>query len=243
MPRVTADLAYAGVGVPAHAHPLVAPDEWAELARPGTPVHWVALDLGGGPAGRPDPYLASAARRLRAAGVRLLGRLDAGHGTRPFGRLVGEAHHLMEWYGVDGFHLDRAPADRDGLAGCREVARTLAAMTDGGGHLVLGCGRYPDPGYAEIADQLVTYLGPWTRYRWSQAPEWTAEFPAERFCHLVHGVPRPHLETALRIARWQGAGTVFLTDRDGAVQADPWAGLPTYWAQMSRILRDRSWLG
>lgn len=82
----------------------------------------------------------------------------------------------------------------------------------------------------------MTFSGAWADYRWSQVAEWTSEHPPERFCHLVHGVPRTHLEEAVRIARWQGAGTVWFTDRRGAADRDPWASMPAYWDEIvSRI--------
>lgn len=242
MPHLTSDLRLAGFGVPANAHPLVAPAEWGELARPGAPVHWVVLNVSGGPGGRCDPLYAEAAARLRESGVRVLGHLDTGYGDRPFHELVADAHHFMDWYRVTGFYLDRAPVDHGRLAACRRLTTTLRGLLEDGhdgGHLVLGHGTHPYPGYAEVADQLVSYLGPWTDYRWSEAPQWTAGYGPERFCHLVYGVPRPHLETALRIARWQGAATVFLTDRDDAAGLDPWEGLPGYWDEASEMLRDR----
>jgi hypothetical protein len=84
---------------------------------------------------------------------------------------------------------------------------------------------------------LVTFSGPWSDYRWSQVAEWTAEYPPERFCHFVHGMPRGHLDEALRIARWQGASTIYFTDRtDRGGTADPWESLPGYWDEIvSRI--------
>jgi hypothetical protein len=101
---------------------------------------------------------------------------------------------------------------------------------------VLGHGTHPYEGYADVADQLVTFAGAWADYRWSQVAEWTADHPAERFCHFVHGVPRTHLEEAVRIARWQGAGTIWFTDRPGAGGRDPWASMPGYWDEIvSRI--------
>ena len=111
---------------------------------------------------------------------------------------------------------------------------TLRAIRDNA-HIVLGHGTHPHPGYAENADQVVTVSGSWSDYRWSQVAEWTADYPP--FCHLVHGVPGPHLEEALRIARWQGAATIWFTDRtDRGGRVDPWETMPGYWDEIvSRI--------
>ncbi|MCH5672784.1 spherulation-specific family 4 protein [Streptomyces gilvus] len=225
-----------GFGVPGYAHPLLAPTEWGELARPGTPLHWVVLNVADGPGSRPDPHCLEAAGRLRNAGVRVLGRLEAVRGARGFGELVRDANRYLDWYQVDGFLLDRCPSEHVCLPEVRRIVTTLRAVRDNA-HIVLGHGTHPHPGYAECADQLVTYSGPWSDYRWSQVAEWTADHPPERFCHLVHGVPRPHLEEALRIARWQGAATVWFTDRtDHGGRGDPWETMPGYWDEIvSRI--------
>jgi hypothetical protein len=226
-----------GVGVPGYAHPLLAPVEWAELTRPGTPLHWAVLNVADGPGSRPDPHCLEAAGRLRNAGVRVLGHLDLAHGSRPFGELVSDAHRFLDWYRVDGYYLDRCPADRADLAATRRLTATLEAVLDGEAHLVLGHGTHPHPGYAEAADQLVTFSGAWADYRWSQVAEWTADHPESTFVHLVHGVPRTHLDEALRIARWQGAGTIFFTDRSGGPgQSGAFHALPGYWDEIvSRI--------
>ncbi|MFI1828929.1 spherulation-specific family 4 protein [Streptomyces sp. NPDC020412] len=215
------------IGVPGYAHPLVAPTEWAELTRPGTPLDWVVLNVANGPGARPDPHCLAAAGQLTNAGVRVIGHLDLAHGARPFAELVADAHHYLEWYRVGGFLLDRCPVERPELAGVRRMTATLSSLLAGrgpggsDGHLVLGHAGHPYPGYAEAADQLVTFSGAWTEYRWSQVAEWTAGYPPERFVHFVHGVPRTHLDEAVRIARWQGAGTIFFTDRPDRPAAGP----------------------
>ncbi|MFD3954844.1 MULTISPECIES: spherulation-specific family 4 protein [Streptomyces] len=254
-----------GFGVPGYAHPLLAPAEWAELARPGTPLHWAVLNIAGGPGTRPDPHCLEVAGRLRnareralhgeepddsvrACGGRLLGHLDLAHGGRPFDELIADARSFVDWYRVGGFYLARCPTERAELPAVRRLTGTLHALlaesdsADDGGRLVLGHGTHPHPGYAEAADQLVTFQGPWTDYRWSQVAEWTADYPPSRFAHFVHGVPRTHLDEAMRIARWQGAGTIFFTDRGGrsadgrSGQTDPFAALPRYWDEIvSRI--------
>ncbi|NEB78971.1 phage tail protein [Streptomyces sp. SID14478] len=225
-----------GFGIPGFAHPLVAPAEWAELTRPATPLHWVVLNVAGGPGARPDPHCLAAAGRLRNAGVRVLGHVDMTYGARSFGEIVSDAHRFLDWYQVDGFSLDRCPTERAALPEVRRTVTTLRALVDDA-YIVLGHGTHPYPGYAETADQLVTFTGPWSDYRWSQVAEWTAEYPPERFCHFVHGMPRGHLDEALRIARWQGAGTIYFTDRtDRGGVSDPWESMPGYWDEIvSRI--------
>lgn len=225
-----------GLGVPGYAHPLLAPTEWGELTRPGTPLHWVVLDVADGPGSRPDPHCLKAAGRLRNVGVRVLGRLDAAHGARPFDATVSDARSYLDWYRVDGFLLDRCPGDPASLPAVRRTVTALRAIRDDA-HIVLGHGTHPHPGYAGIADQLVTFSGSWSDYRWSQVAEWTADHPPELFCHFVHGVPGPHLEEALRIARWQGAATIWFTDRvDPGGHRDPWEGMPGYWDEIvSRV--------
>ncbi|MGY0018505.1 spherulation-specific family 4 protein [Streptomyces sp. cg35] len=225
-----------GFGIPGFAHPLVAPAEWAELTRPATPLHWVVLNVANGPGARPDPHCLEAAGRLRNAGVRVLGHVDMTYGARSFGEIVSDAHRFLDWYQVDGFSLDRCPTERAALPEVRRTVTTLRALVDDA-YIVLGHGTHPYPGFAETADQLVTFSGPWSDYRWSQVAEWTAEYPPERFCHFVHGMPRGHLEEALRIARWQGAGTIYFTDRtDRGGPTDPWESMPGYWDEIvSRI--------
>ncbi|MEU5367313.1 spherulation-specific family 4 protein, partial [Streptomyces sp. NPDC005925] len=177
------------------------------------------------------------------AHVRVLGRLDAVHGARSFGDLVAEGHRYLDRYQVDGVLLDRCPTEDDAPCEVRRTVTTLRAIR-GDAHIVLGHGTHPHPGYAENADQMVTFCGPWSDYRWSQAPERTADHPPERFCHVMHGLPGQHLNAAPCIARRQGAGTIFLTGRarcpdgrpDECADAEPFATVPGYWDDIvSRI--------
>jgi hypothetical protein len=224
------------LGVPGYAHPLVAPAQWAELARPGTPLDWVVLNVSAGPGTRPDPHCLEATGRLRNRGVRVLGHVDLAYGARAFADVLADAHRYLDWYRADGFLLDRCPTERTALPEVRRAVTSLRAISDSA-HVVLGHGTHPHPGYAENADQLVTFSGSWSDYRWSQVAEWTADYPPDRFCHFVHGVPLGHLEEALRIARWQGAATIYFTDRtDRGGRADPWETMPGYWDEIvSRV--------
>lgn len=68
--------------------------------------------------------------------------------------------------------------------------------------------------------------------RWRSGPPIC---PPGRFCHFVHSVPRGPLEEALRIARRQGASTIYVTDRtDRCERADPWETMPATGTKSSR---------
>ncbi|MFF4766550.1 hypothetical protein ACFY1V_08510 [Streptomyces sp. NPDC001255] len=230
------------LALPALPHPLLAPGEWAEPLRADAGVHWAVLDVGNGPGQRPDPdcLLAagriSNARRRRGPGAALvLGRLDLAHGAANPHLVLAQARAWRDWYRVDGYYVRRCPSDAGWLPAVTSLLARVRAL--GPAHVVLGHGVHPHPGYADLAAQLVTFAGSWGRYRWSRPPEWTADLPADRFCHLVHSLPATRVDEALRLARWQGAGTVLLTDRRPREPQEEgemgvFAALPGYWDEI-----------
>jgi hypothetical protein len=84
---------------------------------------------------------------------------------------------------------------------------------------------HPDPGYASLADLLVTFEGPWPAYTRMRQPEWATRLPARRLCHLVYAVPPGAYESVVGLARRNNAGVVYVTDGDGA---NPWGRLSRY---------------
>ncbi|WP_179817388.1 spherulation-specific family 4 protein [Allostreptomyces psammosilenae] len=231
MPEAPGDRPGVAAGVPAYVHPLLAPDDWDRLARPGAPLDWVVLNVADGPGTRVDRAYVETVAALRAAGVTVLGYLDTGYGTRPSEELISDAARHLSWYRVDGFFLDQVSSGPERLNRYRGSAGALRAL--GARELVLNPGVHPHPGYLQVADQVVTFEGPWSAYRWLQAPDWVADHPPERFCHLVYGVPHRYLDAALRMCQWHGAGTALVTDRAGT---NPWEGLPGYWDAEERLL-------
>ncbi|MFJ6632933.1 spherulation-specific family 4 protein [Streptomyces sp. NPDC091376] len=190
--------------VPLYVHPARDPDAWRLLAAAGDRVYGVVLNAADGPGTAPDPAFVSAARALRAAGTRVLGYVDLDYGVRPGSAVIRDLDRHREWYDTDGCFFDQVPADRSALPGCRRLVR--AARQRGAGTVVLNHGVHPAPGYARLADVLVTFEGPWTVYLSSfTRPRWTARHPAERFCHLVYEVPPALAAIAARAAEERGA--------------------------------------
>ncbi|GHF59141.1 hypothetical protein GCM10010218_45710 [Streptomyces mashuensis] len=207
--------------VPLYAHPGAHPAEWAAVARAAGRVHAVVLNVADGPGDRPDPAFTDAARRLRAAGVRVLGYADTAYGRRPPRAVAADIRRHRRWYRVDGVFLDQVSARAALLPRYRGLvltARLLGARTT-----VLNPGTHPDPGYADLADLLVTFEGTWEDHRRLTVPAWTAGHPPERFCHLVHGVPADRAGEVARTAGALGAGVHCAVPGGGP---NPWRTAP-----------------
>jgi hypothetical protein len=215
------------VAVPAYFHPALAPGDWATLARPGRPVRAAVLNVANGAGAAPEPALAAVAHRAAAAGVPVLGYVDTDYGARPAAEIAAEVRRYRSWYATSGFFLDQVSPSAGLLPWYQRVVAD--AREQGPATVVLNHGVYPDAGYADIADALVTFEGPWRAYAVATAPEWALRRPAETFWHLVYDTPAALLGPALRRAARCNAGTVYVTDRGGR---NPWDGLPSYFDRL-----------
>ncbi|MFF7725159.1 spherulation-specific family 4 protein [Streptomyces sp. NPDC008001] len=207
--------------VPLYVHPAADPAAWAALAGAAPRLRGVVLNAADGPGQRPDPAFGAAADRLRAAGVPLLGYVDTGYGRRAPRAVVADIRRHRRWYSVDGVFLDQVPVTAAPLPHYRRLV--LLAKALGAGTAVLNPGTHPHPGYARIADLLVTFEGDWETYRRAAIPPWTADHPPARFCHLVYGVPPGGAAHVARTADGRGAGVHCAVPGEGT---NPWRSLP-----------------
>jgi hypothetical protein len=214
--------------VPLYVYPGTGqPDAWDRAAEHADRLAWVVFNPASGPGAGPQPEFTGAAARLRAAGVRLLGYVDTDYGRRSHHEVVGDIARYQDWYGVDGVFLDQVGSQAEYLAYYRRLgvaARSLDAEL-----VVLNPGVHPDPGYAEVADVVITFEGSWEQYQRLRTPSWTTGFPARRFGHLVHSAPPEACARIEEMARRHGAGYCYATPGTGA---NPWSVLmPQLWAQ------------
>ncbi|MBB5937901.1 spherulation-specific family 4 protein [Streptomyces zagrosensis] len=173
--------------MPLYVHPTVDPAAWQALRGRARQLYAVVLNAADGPGKRPDPAFEAAADELHSAGVRLLGYVDTDYGRRPLRAVLTDIRRHRRWYGVDGVFFDQAAARPLLLLRYHMLAR--AARLLGARTVVLNPGIHPHPGYAKIADVLVTFEGDWHTYQRVQVPAWAARHDPWRFCHLVYAVP------------------------------------------------------
>ncbi|MEY9837658.1 spherulation-specific family 4 protein [Streptacidiphilus sp. EB103A] len=204
--------------VPLYVHPGADPAAWEATAANGATVAWVVFNPASGPGGAPQSEFVEAAAVLRAAGVPLLGYVDTDYGRRGHHEVVADIERYQEWYRVEGVFLDQAATAPDLLAHYRRLA--VAARSLEARQVVLNPGTHPDPGYAELADVVVTFEGGADSHRSLLVPGWTSDFPQQRFAHLVHGASLEDCAGIRETARRHRAGYCYATPGSGD---NPWS--------------------
>lgn len=207
--------------VPAYFRPDTRPDDWQLLAKHAQQVRLVILNLANGPGARPDPAYHSALGRLREVGVAVAGYVDTNYGRRPAAEALADLDNFLQWYAVSGVCFDRVSVSAQDLGYYAALSRDARRA---GAHVVLfNHGAHPLEAYAEHANLLGTFEGPWRAYLRLAVPRWTRSRPASMFYHVIYSVPRENFDHAFLLATRRRAGSVYVTDRGGA---NPYDGLP-----------------
>lgn len=207
--------------VPAYFHPAVRPDDWLRLAMRADQLRLVVLNVASGSGERRDSAFGPVLARLRAAGVEVAAYVDTAYGSRPLGAALAELNRYQDWYGVHNVFFDQVATSAELVGVYREFAD--GARRAGAELVAFNHGAQPAEAYAEHADLLGTFEGPWQAYLDAVVSRWVRQSPAQRFFHLVHSVPRAHLGDALDLAARRNAGGAYVTNQSGP---NPWDHLP-----------------
>ena len=207
--------------VPAYFRPDTRPDDWQLLAKHAQQVRLVILNLANGPGARPDPAYHFALSRLREVGVAVAGYVDTNYGRRPASEALADLDNFLQWYAVSGVCFDRVSVSAQDIGYYAALSRD--ARRAGARVVLFNHGAYPLEAYAEHANLLGTFEGPWRAYLRLAVPRWTRSRPASTFYHVIYSVPRENFDHAFLLATRRRAGSVYVTDRSGA---NPYDGLP-----------------
>lgn len=209
--------------VPAYFHPSVDPGGWERLAEQPDLVRLVILNVINGPGVRPEPAFQTVTRRLRAAGVDVIGYVDTSYGQRYPEQVTDEFLRYLDWYQVTGVCLDRVAATAPWIPHYAKLAGSAREM--GAKVVFFNHGTHPAEGYAAHADLLGTFEGTWQAYQALDVPRWTTAWPAEKFYHVVHSVPPGRSRQTARLAVRRRAGNLYVTEGSGP---NPYDHLPQW---------------
>jgi hypothetical protein len=246
------------LGVPAYWSPATAvgTDQFRQLADAAGTVNLLVIN---GPASAaPVPFDAQTAatiRRLRRAGVTVLGYVDSGYlgrtgltttrlraGSTDVTDWVSQIRSdVADWYdlyggnGLGGVFIDQTPSS------CGDNAEYLNAYRNAlhdlrhghrGATVAINPGTGADECYMQITDAMVVFENTYQVYRSWAPPSWVSKYPTEQFWHLVYDVPTAAaMSDVVDSARQRHAGRVYVTDHPWSATRSQWDSLPTYWTQ------------
>src|SRR5262245_375390 len=207
--------------VPAYFHPAADPTGWARLARDAARVRLVVVNVADGPGARPTRSYMELMARLHQSTVDVAGYVDTGYGRRRLAHILAEVARYRDWYGIDAVFLDQVSSTEAQL--CHYSALSARARAAGVRVMAFNHGTHPVEGYADQAELLGTFEGPWRAYADASVPDWVKGRPAEQFFHLVYSAPSALHAQVWELVASRGAGGGFVTDHGGA---NPWDYLP-----------------
>ena len=139
----------------------------------------IVLNLASGPGPQPDEAYFPVLDQLHAAGAAVGGYVDTNYGQRPVYQAMTDLGRYLDWYQVSGVFFDRVAAAADQAGQYADLAR---AARDMGAHVVaFNHGAHPVEAYAEHADLLGTFEGPWNAYLELAVPRWVRSRAAGQF--------------------------------------------------------------
>ena len=176
----------------------------------------IVLNLASGPGAQPDAAFFPALDRLRSAGVTVAGYVDTNYGHRPADDAMAELARY--WTGTRSTGCS-STGPRRAAEDVGHYADLAGRARDTGARLVaFNHGAHPVEAYADHADLLGTFEGPWTAYLELAVPRWVRSRPAGQFFHLLHSVPVASFGDAAWLAARRNAGAA-LRDRPGRRQS------------------------
>lgn len=136
-------------------------------------------------------------------------------------------------YGINDIFFDQTPSGAADLPYIKLLTNYVrASSTIAGAVTLLNPGTMCDEGYAALADILCVFEGTEATYATYTPSSWNANYPANRFLHLVYNAAtRASLTADIAQAVTQGAGYVDVVDT--AV----WFALSALWSDQTTYLR------
>ncbi len=181
-------------------------------------VSIAVMNPANGPGVAPDAGYARVIALAKQKGVRVLGYVATGYGAGT--AVLADIDSYKRFYGVTDIFLDEATVDCPSL---RTYQPWIAAVRANGGLAAVNPGIIPAACWADAADIIVTFEGPFDSYLRYQGPPWASGHPSSRFWNIVYAVPPGSASFVRDLAGRHRVGLLYATED---VLPNPYDTLP-----------------
>lgn len=169
----------------------------------------------------------------QASGARVIGYIPTSYTETTLATAQSQVDDYYAWYGVDGIFFDQVTTDAgNDQAYYQTLYAYVKAKPTGTRTVVINPGTIPDVSYMSACDIAVTAETDLGTYRTWSPPSWQADYPANRFWHIIYAVATTaQRDEMLALTRANRAGFVWITN---GLEPDPYDTLPSdpYWSGM-----------
>jgi Spherulation-specific family 4 len=178
-------------------------------------VGLVVINIANGPGTDLIPDYQPAIAAARAAGIAVVGYVDAGNGRRSHSDVVADIDQYTDWYAPSGFLFDQAHLADGDVRTYFLPLRDRVKADDPNALVILNPGTSADECIMEIADIVVDFEGSCASYLapTTAMPRWRHEYRPERFWHIVYDVPAASVQLVVDAAKARRTGWLYTTDQ------------------------------
>ena len=188
----------------------------------------------------------TAIQKARKQGMMVIGYTYTGYATRDPKVIRQRIDSVYQNYLVDGIFFDEVANDchasnpffPSNYLYYQEL--TNYVRQKGGAHItVMNPGTYsPDDCYMSVTNILVNWesTAGYAAYQTGYMDyPWVYKYPADRFWHMILGVPQAQMAGALSLARSRNAGWVYISDS----ATNAYNQVPTYWTALATAVKQQ----
>ncbi len=188
----------------------------------------------------------TAIQKARKQGMLVIGYTYTGYGTRDPKVVRQRIDSAYQNYLVDGIFFDEAANDcsatntyfPSNYLYYQELTNYVRSR--GGAHItVMNPGTpSPDDCYMSITNILVNWesTAGYAPYQTGYIDyPWTHKYPADRFWHMILGVPQAQMASALSLASSRNAGWVYISDS----ATNAYNQVPVYWTALGTAIKQQ----
>ncbi len=222
-------LASVKIGVPAYFWPG---GNWDKVVANSADISFAVANIATGPGAAKNTSFVTQFAAAKSAGIKLFGYVDTTYGARSAAAIKTDIANYKSWYGITNIFFDETPWACDSTAYYADLQSVVHAN---GGTGILNPGGSSLDCWAPVGDIIVNFEGSAATYNSWAADDWTNQYPASKFWHIVYGTLAAQVPDVVAKAKDRNAATVFVTDD---IMPNPFDRMPdpTVWTPLLKAI-------
>jgi hypothetical protein len=196
-------------------------------------THSIVANPNNGPGSSIDSNYKSYIAKAQAAGVKVLGYVATTWGARATSAVNADIDRWYSWYKVDGIFFDEGAVTSNKVSYYQTITNYVKSKSSKNFVMINPGTYYQTSAYVNIADSHMVWENAYSAYTSFSMPTWVRNYPAEKFCHVVHSTPSSKMANAISLAKSRNVGYLFVTDD---VMVNPYDRMPAYWTSFVSAL-------